>query len=179
MNVQWDIRQEEKKDHRAVEQLIKKAFQDLAISDHHEHFLVNRLRKSLSFVPELALVAETHDQIVGYILLTEINITSKNEEILALSLAPVAVVPEFQGKGIGSALIRKAHHLAAKKGYRWIILVGHEKFYPRFGYQLADHDKLSFGFDVPKQNGFVLNLLEDDYKVLNVLIVYPKEFFED
>lgn len=179
MSAQWLIRQEEKRDHSSVEQLIEKAFQDLAISDHKEHFLVNRLRKSQSFVPELALVAETHDQIVGYILLTEIKIKGKNEDILALSLAPVAVDPEFQGKGIGSALIRKVHNLAVKKGYRWIILVGHEKFYPRFGYQLADQDKLSFGFDVPKENGFVLDLLESDPKVLNGLIVYPKEFFED
>lgn len=177
MSESWGIRQEENRDHGSVEKMIKKAFESLEISDHKEHYLVDRLRKSQSFVPELALVAEAEDQLVGYILLTEISIKSKNEELLALSLAPVAVDPEFQNLGIGSALIREAHRIARKKGYAWIILVGHEDFYPRFGYELTHLYKLSFGFEVPPENGFVLNLLESEQRNLDGLIVYPKAFF--
>ncbi|WP_317164274.1 hypothetical protein [Flavobacterium sp. xlx-214] len=68
------IRQEEAKDHQEVFQLIEDAFKDVEYSDHKEQFLVERLRKSASFIPELSLVAVISDIIVGYILLTKIKI---------------------------------------------------------------------------------------------------------
>ena len=71
-------------------------------SDHREQFLVERLHHSETYVPALSLVAETTEkQIVGYILLTEVKIDSDTQSVTSLSVAPLAVLPEFQRKGIG------------------------------------------------------------------------------
>lgn len=77
--------------------LIMAAFADVEESDHQEHFLVERLHQSNTFIPELSLVAETDNQkIVGYILLTEVEIVSKNIIVSSLGVAPLSVLPEFQ-----------------------------------------------------------------------------------
>ncbi len=65
------IRQETKKDHRKVFNVIESAFKDAEFADHTEQFLVERLRKSDAFIPELSIVAEIDGKIVGHILLTK------------------------------------------------------------------------------------------------------------
>ena len=78
-------------------------------SDHREQFLVERLHKSNTFVPQLSLVAETEDkEIVGYILLTEVEIASEDRVAISLGVAPLAVLPEFQRQGIGGLLLQEA-----------------------------------------------------------------------
>ena len=71
------IRQEESKDFKAVFYLIEEAFKTEKLSDHKEQFLVERLRKSDAFIPELSLIAEIDNKIVGYILLTKLKIKNK------------------------------------------------------------------------------------------------------
>ncbi len=68
------IRQEKKHDFKTVLNLVELAFETVKISDHKEYLLVERLRKSNTFVPELSLIAECNNEIIGYILLTEIKI---------------------------------------------------------------------------------------------------------
>lgn len=97
--------------------LIMAAFADVEESDHQEHFLVERLHQSNTFIPELSLVAETDNQkIVGYILLTEVEIVSKNIIVSSLGVAPLSVLPEFQKLGIGGRLLKEAH----KSSFAWI-----------------------------------------------------------
>src|SRR5690606_26205955 len=113
-----NIRTEVDKDFKAVFDVIKNAFENEAYSDHQEHYLVERLRKSDAFVPELSLVAEINNEIVGYILLTKIKIIDVNANSYdSLALAPVAVLPNFQGKGIGRKLIETAHEKAKDLGF--------------------------------------------------------------
>ena len=98
-----EIRQENKNDYVEVYNVVKKAFETAEHSDGNEQDLVEALRKSTSFIPELSLVAVVDNKIVGYILFTKIKI-GKNEE---LALAPLAVLPEYQRQGIGKELIKK------------------------------------------------------------------------
>ena len=92
------IQQEEKEDYDEVFKLIENAFKDELYTDHKEQFLVERLRKSESFIPELSLVAEIDQEIVGYILLTKIKIINNNSQpTTSLALAPVAVLNQLQG----------------------------------------------------------------------------------
>jgi len=172
------IRQETQHDYAKVERLIQKAFESLEISDHTEHYMVKRLRKSDSYIPELSLVAAIQDQLVGHILLSKINIVNENKIHPALALAPVSVLPEFQGQGVGSKLIEASHRIAEDLAYNMIILIGHENYYPRFGYQKCSDYNIRFPFEVPDQNCMVIELKKDALKKVNGVVRYPKAFFE-
>jgi len=84
------IRQETRKDNELVFNLIKSAFKDADFADHNEHFLVERLRKSEAFIPELSMVAEIEGEVVGHILLTKLKIKNELTEFDSLALAPVS-----------------------------------------------------------------------------------------
>lgn len=173
-----DIRQETSADYPIVFDLIEQAFHDEILSDKREQFLVERLRKSDGFIPELSLVAEVNRQIVGYILLTKINIETDKGNTISLALAPVAVLPDFQKQGIGGQLIKEAHRMAKELGYESIILLGHENYYPKFGYQPLHHFNISLPFEAPKENCMAIELVPDALKNKEGKVLYPKEFFE-
>lgn len=170
------IRQEEEKDHQQVFQVIEEAFRDLEYSDHQEHFLVERLRKSEAFIPELSLVAEANNEIVGHILLTKITIENDLQSFESLALAPVSVLPAFQHQGIGGMLIHEGHHIARELGYESAILIGHENYYPKFGYKKTTNFGISFPFDIPEENGMAIELVKEGLKNITGIVRYPKEF---
>lgn len=172
------IRPEKSSDFKAVFELIKKAFETEKLSDHKEQFLVERLRGSNAFVPELSLVAEFENKIVGHILLTKLKINNLNNQFESLALAPISVLPKFQHKGIGKSLIEHAHQKAKELGYKSIILLGHENYYPKFGYQPADKFGIKLPFDVPKENCMAIELTKDGLKGVHGLVTYPKAFNE-
>ena len=105
------IKQEENTELPVICNLIEAAFanmqeSDLQESDHQEHHLVDRLHKSDTYIPELSLVAKTdQEEIVGYILLTKAEIVSESEVHTSLAVAPLAVLPEYQNRGIGGMLL--------------------------------------------------------------------------
>jgi predicted N-acetyltransferase YhbS len=130
--------------------LVQAAFQYEEISDHKEHYLVERLRKSKTFIPELSLVAEIDGLIVGHILLTKIKINNGSNNFGSLALAPVSELPCFQNKGIGSQLIKKIHNIAQEQGHSSFVLLGHSNYYPCFRYERAEYFDIELPFDVPK-----------------------------
>jgi len=172
------IRKEEPKDYKAVFHLIKKAFESEPLSDNKEHYLVERLRKSGAFIPELSLVAEATHKIVGHIILTKLKIKNDHDEFNSLALAPVSVLPEYQGKGIGGKLIKAAHEKASELGHTSIVLIGHETYYPRFGYTQADNFGIELPFDVPRENAMVIELFKNGLSGVKGMVEYPKAFFE-
>jgi len=174
----FKIRQEVLSDYPIVFDLVEQAFRNEMISDKKEQFLVERLRKSDGFIPELSIVAEVNQKIVGYILLTKIIIETNPESETSLALAPVAVLPTFQKKGIGGRLIEEAHRIAKELGYKSVILLGHEKYYPKFGYQPLHHYDLSLPFEAPKENCMAIELVPDALKNKKGKVIYPREFFE-
>ncbi|MGR3856460.1 MULTISPECIES: GNAT family N-acetyltransferase [Chryseobacterium] len=171
------IRQEEKKDHQQVFQLTEEAFREMEHSDHQEQFLVEKLRKSDAFIPELSLVAEDENgRIAGHILFTKIKIVNEEKSFESLALAPVSVKPEFQNQGIGTKLILEGHRIAKELGYKSVILIGHEKYYPRFGYKKTSNFGVSFPFDIPEENGMAVELVKDGLKDRKGVVKYPHEF---
>lgn len=170
------IRVEKQTDYNAVFELIEKAFEKLAVSDHREQFLVQRLRKSTEFIPELSMVAEFNNKIVGHILLSKLKIKNGQDEFDSLALAPVSVHPEYQGKGIGGMLIQEAHKKARDLGHQSIVLLGHEKYYLKFGYQQAGNFGIELPFDVPKENCMAIELTENGLDGVSGIVEYPKEF---
>lgn len=173
-----NIRKEEIKDYKTVFHLIEKTFASEQMSDHKEQYLVERLRQSEAFIPELSLVAEIENKIVGHILLTKLKIKNKQNEFDSLALAPVSVLPEYQGKGIGAMLIKHAHKKAKALGHTSIVLLGHEHYYPRFGYKQADTFGIKLPFEVPKKNCMAIELIDNGLKDVSGMVEYPKAFYE-
>lgn len=170
------IRQETESDHKEVFSVVELAFKDAKFADQTEQFLVERLRKSEAFIPELSIVAEFEGKIVGHILLTNIKIKNESTVHNSLALAPVSVLPDYQGRGIGGKLIIESHRKAKELGYKSIVLLGHEKYYPKFGYVQADEYGIELSFEVPKENCMVIELVEDGLKDVSGMVEYPKEF---
>ena len=173
------IRQEQAREHQKVFELIKAAFRNEEYSDQSEHFLVERLRKSDTFIPELSLVAEREGKVVGHILFTKILIKNGEERFESLALAPVSVHPEYQGQGIGGELIRAGHTAAIKAGFGSSVLLGHPAYYPRFGYQKCADFGISLPFDVPEENCMAIELVEGALEEVSGMVEYPKVFSEE
>ena len=163
MNIR--IRQEESTELPAICKLIEAAFADMQESDHQEHHLVEKLHKSDTYIPELSLVAKTdQEDIVGYILLTKVEIVSESEVHTSLAVAPLAVLPEYQNRGIGGMLLKEAHKRTAALGYGTAVLLGHKDYYLRFGYRQAADYGITFPFDVPSGYCQVIELIPDALK---------------
>ncbi|HBN6702646.1 TPA: N-acetyltransferase [Elizabethkingia anophelis] len=173
-----NIRKEESKDYKEVFNLIKNAFENEVYTDHKEQFLVERLRNSEAFVPELSLVAEVDGEIAGYVLLTKIKIINNDLQKTSLALAPIAVLKKYRGKGIGGKLILEAHQRAKELGFGSIILLGHEKYYPKFGYKMTKNYGIKLPFEVPDENCMLIELTENALKDVSGIVEYPKEFYE-
>lgn len=172
------VREEREEDFPAIYGLIDAAFADVKESDHKERFLVERLRGADTFVPQLSLVAETDEgERVGYLLLTEVKIVSGCDVHPSLAVAPLAVMPGFQRRGIGGMLLEEAHARAASLGYGTAVLLGHKDYYPRFGYRKAMDFGIGFPFDVPCELCMVIELLPGAVAGVRGTVRYPDAFF--
>jgi predicted N-acetyltransferase YhbS len=169
------IRQENPADYPIVFDLIKESFKNEEHTDHREHFLVERLRTSDGFVPELSLVAAIDGEVVGYILLTKVKIIGK-EVVESLAMAPVAVLPEYQNQGIGGKLIVAAHNKAKELGFESVIVLGHEGYYPKFGFKLAESFGIKPPFDVPSENFMAMELVDGALEGVEGVVKYAEEF---
>lgn len=165
------IRKEESKDFERIYYVVKSAFDSAEHSDGNEHDLVNELRKGEAFIPDLSLVAEIDGKIVGHIMFTRANVEANT----VLVLAPLSVLPEYQRKGIGTALIKWGHKIANELGYEYSIVLGSPKYYPRFGYLPADRFGIKPPFDVPNEN-FMVFKVKEEASDIHGIIKYAKEF---
>ena len=159
-----EIRQENIKDYEEVYNVIKRAFETAEHRDGNEHDLVNELRKGDSFIPKLSLVAIKENKIVGYILFTKIKIGEYEE----ITLAPLAVLPEYQKQGIGSKLIEEGHRIAKELGYHYSVFLGSEKYYPKFGYIPA----IAVGHIAANNGKYLSNKNSKKINVVNFFVIY-------
>ena len=172
------LRQETQADHPAVAKVIEEAFQNIQFSDHKEQFLVEKLRNSNAFVPELSIIAERNGEIVGHILLTKIKIENVKNTFESLAMAPVSVKPKYQNQGIGGMLIRESHRKAKDLGFQSVILLGHADYYPKFGYEPTSKFGIELPFEAPDENCMAIELEENSLEGVSGKVSYPKEFFE-
>jgi predicted N-acetyltransferase YhbS len=173
------IRQERPEEYSKTEEMTKQAFLHEEYSDKKEHLLVNNIRKSDAFIPELSLVAINHsNELVGHILLSKITIVDQDKVADSLALAPVSVAPSFQKKGIGSQLIRAALQKAKEIGYQSVIVLGHKDYYPKFGFKQAAIWNIKPPFEVPDEVFMALELTEHSLRNVQGVVHYSKTFSE-
>lgn len=172
------IRQENENDYKTTESVVEQAFKSPEYSNPNEHLLVAKLRKSNVFIPELSLVAEVDGKIVGHIMLTKLIIVDGQKEYESLALAPLSVLPSHQNKGIGSALIIESLKVAKELGFKSVIVLGHDKYYPRFGFRPASTWSIKPPFDVPDNVFMALELENGSLNGVKGTVVYSREFFD-
>ena len=165
------IRAERKEDYSRITEVT-----DLAFRQKNEGRLVERLRIDLDFIPELSLVAEIGNEIIGHILFFPIKIISEDAEVPSLALAPMSVVPEYQRRGIGKQLVTEGLKRAKSIGYKSVIVLGHSEYYPKFGFEPASKWNIKAPFDVPDKVFFAIELEEGGLKGVSGAVEYSDEF---
>jgi putative acetyltransferase len=166
-------RSEEYKDHAAIFET-----NQLSFPEDNEARLVDMLRDSESYVNGLSIVAEKDGEVVGHILFTKLTIESSEGDFVALSLAPLAVKPNFQGQGIGSGLIKEGIKKCKSLGYKAIVVVGHPEYYPRFGFSPAREKGLELPFPVPDEAFMVYEIVPGYLDNIHGMVKLPPEFDE-
>lgn len=149
------IRPEKPADHAAVRQINLLAFDGEPEAD-----LVEALRRDAD--PVISLVAEDDGEIVGHILFSPVSVDSVADN-LVMGLAPMAVAPDRQREGIGSALVRAGIAACEAAGIGGIVVLGHPGFYPRFGFRPASEFGLESEYAVPDEAFMALPLGAADF----------------
>lgn len=161
------IRPETSADREAVREVVRLAFGQVEEAD-----LVDAL--CAQGYMRLSMIVELDGQIGGHILFSELSIVGESGTVAALSLAPMAVHPEFQNRGIGSALIRKALEACRELGHRIVIVLGYAHYYARFGFR----SELTANLESPfaGDSFMALELVPEALKEVRGRVVYPPPF---
>ncbi len=169
-----NIEPERPEDAGAIREAVRAAFA------HHQEVadLVELIRASPEYVPALALVARVSGAVTGFVMLSHASLVGDSgERHRILTLSPLAVAPAFQGRGIGSALVRAGLAAAERAGEPLVVLEGSPRYYPRFGFT----DCRDFGIVIelpewaPPEAGMAYRLPNYD-PALRGRVVYPPAF---
>ncbi|MET7966061.1 N-acetyltransferase [Micromonospora sp. NPDC005305] len=132
------LRPEDPADEEPVARVLAAAFARPDVATPPEVGLVEDLRRSDAWIRELAMVAEYGGEVVGYALLTRVQVRTDGGAWPALALGPVAVAPHRQRIGHGAAVVQAALDAATELGERLVVVLGDPAYYRRFGFGRAD-----------------------------------------
>jgi putative acetyltransferase len=140
------IRAEKDSDINQITEIHNQAF-----SGPDEGKIVKNLRKNKALT--ISLVCEVDGKLAGHIAYSPIR--NKNEEVIGIGLAPVAVLPSLQNQGIGSKLIEHGNKEAFDMGFKKIFVLGDPEYYSRFGFVSAKEYNYYCEYD-PEGNHFMI-----------------------
>jgi putative acetyltransferase len=150
---------------------------DQAFGQSDEGRIVDSLRNNCEGI--LSLVAFLNNQIVGHILFSPATLDTNDSLIEGMGLAPMAVLPEFQNRGIGSELVAEGLRHIKRMQCPFVIVLGHDQYYPRFGFQTASQYGLRCQWDgVPDEAFMVLIINASTMKDVSGIVRYRDEFNE-
>ncbi|WP_243354384.1 GNAT family N-acetyltransferase [Bacillus litorisediminis] len=168
----YSVRPEKNEDYAVIKEI-----NDLAFNGEGEGKLIELIRGSDHFIPELSLVAEDIEgKVVGHILFSLVHIQTETGLIPTLALAPMAVLPAYQNQGIGSILVRSGLERAKELGYTHVVVLGHPHFYPKFGFIPSIKKGIESPFAVPAEVFMVTELAEGALDQIHGKVVYPPAF---
>ena len=165
------IRDEQPGDAAAIHRVIAAAFKSRTEAE-----LVDKLRANNRFT--LSLVAVQGGAVVGHVLLTDVAVAGHGLVPRGAGLAPLAVRPTFQGRGIGALLMRAALERASRSGYGFVCLLGDPAYYRRFGLRPAATLGLVSEFDAPPEAFLAIELAPGALAGVSGTVRYLPEFAE-
>jgi putative acetyltransferase len=158
-------------DYREIYEINRQVF-----GGENEARLVENLRYTENFIPQLSLVAEKEGQVVGYIVFSRVLLETQDGELPILALAPMAVRPEFQNQGIGTALVKQGLEACRQYGEKVVVVLGHTNFYPRFGFIQARVKGIRAPYPVPDEVYMLIELAPDVLDEVSGTVKYPSIF---
>lgn len=158
------IRPETPADCRAVEALTREAFWNVYRPGCLEHYLVHRYRGRKGFVPELDLVLEMGGQLVGHIMYVHAAIHSDSGPLLpVMTFGPISILPEYQRRGLGKALLEDSLARAAALGAKAVCIEGNPAFYGKSGFVPAAGTGIRYNDEPDAPPYFLLKELAPGY----------------
>ena len=165
-----------------VENLVRDSFWNVYRPGAFEHYIVHNLRDDDSFISDLAYVIEIDGKIVGHINYSRGSIDYGNEKADAVVLGPLAIHRDYQNRGLGSKLIEFTLNLAENEGIPFVVVIGDENYYNRFGFVSASEYNLYLdGTDTSEECPFFMIKIFDESKLNDVKGIFsnPKVFDVD
>ena len=163
------IREEKPEDTSAIRLVLEQAF-----GQPNEADLVDLLRERE--VITLSLVALKDNQIVAHILFSPVTVESNDQSFGGIGLGPMAVLPDYQGQGIGSQLVQTGLEKCRQAGHEFVVVLGHPSFYAKFGFMPAKPLGLLCEFEIPGDVFRVIELSENVLAGRGGLVKYRPEF---
>jgi putative acetyltransferase len=151
-----------------------RAVETAAFGRESEARIVDEVRPSHHFIPELSLVAEEDGRVVGHVMVSWAHVEPGGERILLLG--PIGVVPDRQGGGIGGALVEAALSGGRALGQPCVVLLGDPKYYGRFGFVRADELGVLPSPDTLHPWAFQIAILDAGAALPQGRVVYSEPF---
>ena len=161
------VRDEQRRDRERVREV-----NEVAFGRSDEADLVDRLQVEGAVL--LSLVAEVDGQIIGHIVFSRMIVETAQGPVAAVSLAPMSVLPDYQGRKVGSQLVRCGLARLCERGERIVIVLGHKHYYPRFGFSSEKAQYLTSPF--PPEAFMALELSDGALAGIHGTVRYPSAF---
>lgn len=170
------IRSETPADIDAIRNVVRACFAAPGQDGSPEARLVDAIRAAPGFDPALSLVADLDGEIIGHLLFSPCSIEAPRCSTPALALAPLAVLPGHEAARAGTLLMREGLRRCAMGGQRIVIVLGHAKYYRRFGFSPANDRGIHPPWQVAPANFQVLALHPDALNGVTGIVCYPPAF---
>ena len=132
------IRLERTEEHRETETLVREAFWNVYRPGCLEHYVLNQLRNDKAFVPELNFVMEKDGRLIGQNMFMRAVIKADDgSDLPIMTMGPICITPELQGKGYGKILLDYSLEKAAELGCGALCFEGNINFYGKSGFTYA------------------------------------------
>lgn len=151
----------------------------LAFKNHQKSQLIQALRKNDAFKEELSLVATDNETIIGHLLLFPTYITNDYRRHSTLLLVSMAVLPDRQKKGSGTALIKEAMKQGEKLGFGSIVLSESSEYFFRFGFKKAIRWNITMPIQTSGKTVLAVELNRQGFSQVSGTVSLPEEFNSD
>jgi len=165
------LRKEEAKDFQNIAMV-----NDVAFGRKAESKLIDTLRNTKEFIPDLSAIAEVDGKVIGHILFYPITINEGEKKHISLALAPMSIIPAFHKKSIGKLLVIYGLQAAKNLGHKSVIVLGHPSYYPKFGFEPASKWNIKSPFPAPDEAFLAIELEKGSLEKVAGTVVYPKAF---